>query len=382
MNISWFMSYPLLPVYLNSSLGLSFATAGLILAAVTLIGRLLPVAGGYLSDRTSQVHCLFIGIALRAAGYAGLALVHSVHELIIPLALNSLGLVLFDPSIRALISQLPKNERAEGFTTLNMCLNGGVIAGPLLGTLLIGFDARYPFFVSGLLLAALALSGAFVWKGLRALGQIKSTHRGLGSLVEPLRDPLFCRFALSIIVVGMLLCQIQYMLPLYGYLLASSLKSMSSVYIVNGVIGIASMLLLKNAIGKYPPLSLLALGIAVVGLSLLLVPLIASRYWLLMCVAVFTIGETLVLPLQEIQTSHIAPRAQLAQYFGVSEMCWGLGATLATAAGPKLAELGTLSSAPWLALSITAALLSTLYLYWYRTEVLHRDQLINSEVNP
>jgi MFS family permease len=382
MNVSWFMSYPILPIYLNVELGLSFAAVGGILATVSLTGRVLPVFGGYIADRTSQVHCLVIGIVLRAVGYAGLAFVHDVYDLVLPLALNSLGLALFDPSIRALISQLPEQDRVEGFARLNLFLNAGVIAGPLVGALLTGVDARYPFFVAGVSLGALALSGGFVWRSLRALGQIKHSHWGFWSFIEPLRNPAFRRFVFSIILAAALLCQIQYMLPLYGYLLAASFKSMnmSSVYIVNGATGLGVMLLLKKHIGKYPPLLLLALGIALVGISLMAIPLIASSYWLLLCIVVFTVGETLVLPLQEIQTSRLAPRAQLGQYFGLSEMCWGLGATAATAAGPKLAEIGMRSSPPWLALGLIAAFLSALYVSWYRADTKHHVESSTSEV--
>lgn len=98
-----------------------------------------------------------------------------------------------------------------------------------------------------------------------------------------------------------------------------------------------------------------------------MIPLIAASWWVLFCICVFTVGETLVLPTHEIVTSKLATEDKLGQYFGTLEMCSGLGMTAATAIGPRLAEIGSVSPIPWLAFGVCALILISFYFYSYRT---------------
>src|SRR5262249_23263328 len=150
-------------------------------------------------------------------------------------------------------------------------------------------------------------------------------------------------------------------LPIYSYLLSNSLKSMSSVYMVNGAVGLVAMLILKKQIRDRSPYLLSAIGVLSIGAGLASIPLVQSSWWVLLCIAVFTVGETLVLPTHEIVTSRLAAKDRLGQYFGTLEMCGGLGMTLATAIGPRLAEIGSTSPAPWLAFGSCAMLLAAFY---------------------
>ena len=61
------------------------------------------------------------------------------------------------------------------------------------------------------------------------------------------------------------------------------------------------------------------------GISFLLIPLFQHPYWLFICVILFTIGETLVLPNADIAIANYSNESYTATYFGFYQLSLAFG---------------------------------------------------------
>ncbi|TKI78952.1 MFS transporter, partial [Bacillus cereus] len=68
------------------------------------------------------------------------------------------------------------------------------------------------------------------------------------------------------------------------------------VITINAITGVIFMVLFRKLFHKYNTLSIIKYGVLLMSISFLLIPLFQHPYWLFICVILFTIGETLVLP--------------------------------------------------------------------------------------
>ncbi|MEH7030057.1 MFS transporter, partial [Bacillus wiedmannii] len=68
------------------------------------------------------------------------------------------------------------------------------------------------------------------------------------------------------------------------------------IFIINGVSGLLLMFFLRKLFINQDPMILVKLGVLIMGVAIGMIPLVPSIYWMLFCVFLYTLGETLTLP--------------------------------------------------------------------------------------
>src|SRR5262245_24506011 len=124
-------------IYLHNVRGISLGTAGLVLgtnAAVSLIAG--PVTGS-LVDRVGGRRMLTVALVFLAAGYGGLALVHTAWQGFATAVLMGIGNGAFWPAQSTLIAGLtPIERRTSAFAMQRVVMNLGIGLGALTGGLI------------------------------------------------------------------------------------------------------------------------------------------------------------------------------------------------------------------------------------------------------
>ncbi|MBE0343250.1 MFS transporter, partial [Paenibacillus sp. 28ISP30-2] len=128
------MSIPFLSIYLTTRLGVSPFHTGVIVSVSSLVGIFASFYGGYISDRIGRRKVMLVSIASWALVFVAFALAEAAWAFFVINALNGLCRSLFEPTSRALLSDVtPKEKRLLIYNMRYAAINVGVVAGPLLG---------------------------------------------------------------------------------------------------------------------------------------------------------------------------------------------------------------------------------------------------------
>jgi EmrB/QacA subfamily drug resistance transporter len=151
--------------------------------AYLLVLSSLILAGGSLGDRLGRVRVFGTGVALFAGASAWCGFAPNVHQLIAARALQGLGAALLVPGSLAIIAAaFPEKERGKAIGTWSALTSLSILAGPLLGGVLVqSISWRAVFFIN------LPIAAAVLWMAWRRLPPMPGHDGGavdwLGSTV-------------------------------------------------------------------------------------------------------------------------------------------------------------------------------------------------------
>jgi len=151
--------------------------------AYLLVLSALILAGGSLGDRLGRVRVFGAGIALFAAASAWCGFAPNVGQLIAARALQGLGAAMLVPGSLAIIAAaFPEKERGRAIGTWSALTSLSILAGPLLGGVLVqGISWRAVFFIN-LPIAAVVLW--MIWRRLPKMeGRAGESIDWLGSAI-------------------------------------------------------------------------------------------------------------------------------------------------------------------------------------------------------
>lgn len=351
LNTGSYMIVPFLALYLSQTLHFTPWQTGTVLTANLLCTRVLPLLSGLLGDRTGHSTLLALGVTVRGLGTLGFALFDTFPALLISAVVLGMGSALHGPSINAILAAQPEAVRVRAFTFYNQAINLGVVAGPALGTLLLTRDPTWPFALGSALLIAL---GVGLWTRRGHYTTALTSPPPLASLGKVLQDRAFLMFGGVMVVFFLLLTQLSVALPRRAFVVGGSEVAAGWAFLTNGIAGIVLMFALRRFFERRAPLELVRAGLLLIGLGLALVPVAPGVTWLLLCVAIYTLGETLALPGSQLQVAQAAPPTQSGVYFGAFQVFWAIGGTLGNYAGTRLDVAGAVW--PWLGFGLLAVL--------------------------
>jgi DHA1 family multidrug resistance protein-like MFS transporter len=148
----------LLPLLVTSHLHLSAATAGAALFAVGLLGGVLLVPGGSLSDRWGRRPTMIAGCLLSASGFVVYSIAGGIAAVLVGAVLRAVGMSLVWPAATAWISEaMPRRRHALMMGVFGEFENAGATAGPVLGGIawsIAGIPAAFLTYAAAALLAA------------------------------------------------------------------------------------------------------------------------------------------------------------------------------------------------------------------------------------
>lgn len=339
MNVGSFAVVPFLAVYLTHTLHLSAWQVGSVLTVQLLCARLLPLATGMVGDRLSHSRNLVTGVLLRGLGFVGLAQSGWFGWVFAASALVGIGSAWYDPSVSAVFAGQPERQRKRTFTLYNQALNAGAVLGPLAGAALIAVDPTLPFYWGGVVFFVMA---ALLWYYRRHYRTVRTEKRVRDSMSRLWADRRFVRFTCIMVLFWAVYTQLSVSFPLEMMRISGEERWVSALFVVNGTSGVALMFLLRRFIERRPPLQVVRTGLWWLGLSFCLVPLVpgAPLVWLLFCMLLFTLGETMVLPGSDLAIAECTEGEDAGAYFGMYKLSWAAGGTVGNYAGAWLMNQG------------------------------------------
>jgi MFS family permease len=336
LNFAGFAVFSFLAVYLSNSIGLTPWETGTVLSLLTLSSRALPLFTGIMGDQLGYKRMMGIGLFLRGIGFVVLAYAPSFLEVSVAILLIGIGAACYEPAALAFFSQEENpSVRKKSFIYLNLALNGGAIAGPLLGGFLVITDPSLPFLLSASIFFVL-----FIVQSIYLPKHTKARGSGKGAIFSGIRHILnnkrFLFFCFSMVFFWFMYAQLTVALPLHMFALSNKEHLVSLVITVNALSGLIFMAAFNRIYMKTSALFLSSIGTLIMALSFLCIGFFPNPIWLIVCIVGFTVGETLVLPSADISVSDFADESYSGAYYGFSDLSFAVGATLGNFSGAFL----------------------------------------------
>jgi multidrug resistance protein len=191
--------FPVLP-FLTRELGISDASAGLLLSALPLASFVASPAWGRFSSRRGRKPALVVGLAGYALGFALFGLGNTFGELLAARVLGGLLSAAAMPALFAYVADVTSAEkRSAAMGLLGAGIGLGVTFGPLLGLLTWQwYGLRAPYFVSaGIGLANALLVAALLPESTSAEARAAPSQSPWAELALPLAPYLAANFLTS-----------------------------------------------------------------------------------------------------------------------------------------------------------------------------------------
>jgi MFS family permease len=162
------------------------------------------------------------------------------------------------------------------------------------------------------------------------------------------KNKTYMLYCFAMIFFWFMFAQLTVSIPLHMYHLTQSERFVTFALTMNAITGFFCMILFRRLFIQINTFKLLKIGIILMALSLLMVSIYSSPYWLLACIVLFTLGETFVLPASDIAISEFSQEAFQGSYFGFFEISFAIGATLGNYAGSYLTNHDSNHTTLWI----------------------------------
>lgn len=267
VNIGFYLLIPYLATHLTENLGMSAAVVGIVLGVRNLSQQGLFIIGGSASDRLGARGVIIAGCALRTVGFGLFALGDGLAVLLAASVLSGLAGALFNPAVRAYLSQEAGERKAEAFALFNVFATTGALIGPLLGSALLLVDFRTSALTAAGIFAVLTVAQALVLPA----RQVEPSGGGvLGDWREVLGNRAFLAFALAMVGMFTLENQLYLLLPAGAREATGWDGAAGLVFLVGTLANLALQLRITKALkSRGDRARWIGVGLAVTGLAFL-----------------------------------------------------------------------------------------------------------------
>ncbi|SCM53300.1 Predicted arabinose efflux permease, MFS family [Hafnia alvei] len=372
LTIGRAITLPFITIYMTEHFHLEPESVGLVLGVSLALGIVASFYGGYLVDKFDKHRLMIISIALFALTFCIMPWLNDVLWMVPVLALLHAAYSIFSIAIKACFAEwLPVSERIRGFSMNYTLVNVGWAVGPALGVFAASFYPMLPFFLSGLLAF---LVGLTLWLRLDGYGlpptnggavftEQRLSFRATFKVLSHDRRLIFFTLGstMGAVVAGQFTGYLsQYLITVSNAQFAYQV--IGSVMTVNATVVIGLQYLLSRKMNKENLLRWLMFGTLFFCLGLIGFAL-AERsipIWMV-AMAIFTLGEVIVIPVEYLFIDFIAPPHLKGSYYGVQNL-----GNLGGAVNPILCGF-LLSFAPPTMLFYVLAVISLfgLAFFWY-----------------
>ncbi|CAI1562252.1 MFS transporter [Serratia proteamaculans] len=365
------VTLPFITIYLTGHFHLLPKSVGIILGISLAIGIFASLYGGYLVDKFNKNMLILMAILLFALSFFAIPWIPRPGGIIVVLAVLHTAYSVLGITIKACFADwLPVAQRIKAFSMNYTLVNVGWAVGSSLGVMVAGLNPLLPFYLSGglALLTVSALSFA-----LRRQGAAPSAATDVAPIAPPdfrqtltiLRsDRRLIYFTLGSTLGAVVFGQFTGYLSQYLILVSNAefaYQVIGAVMIVNACIVIALQYLLSRGMRQENMLRWLVLGTLFFILGLIGFSLAGQSLWLwIAAMAIFTLGEIIVIPVEYMFIDFIAPQHLKGSYYGVQNL-----SALGGAINPVLCGFILSYAAPHMMflMLIAAALFSLLFFF-------------------
>lgn len=346
----FFMVIPLISIHYVEQLGWATASIGIVLGVRQLFQQGFTVVGGMLADRFGARLLILAGLVVRFIGFAAMAWADSFVLLLLSAIFAALGGALFDsPSSASIAALTTPEDRSRYFSILGVVRNLGMAIGPLVGTWLLDFDFGVVAISAASCYLVAWVFTYFVFPNVAVATNQEHMTYGIGLA---LRDRRFMFYNALLLGYWFLWTQITLAIPLKATEIAADNNAVSWVYGVNSAMSIVLQYPVMRFMEKrFAPAATLVLGIAVMTAGLGLVAVANTIGFMLLCVALYSLGGLLASPSQQTVAAELANATALGSYFGVAGLAIAFGGGMGSFSGGTLYGLGQSwnhPEAPWL----------------------------------
>lgn len=331
-SIGFSISMPYLSLYLNNIQGIPMTAVGSILMISLVIGALIGLYGGELSDRLGRKWVMVRSLFLRCLIFIlfGLAIRYhgSILIIIILMIMNaSLG-SFFMPASQAYVADLTTEEkRISAYGLIRIGGNLGWALGPAIGGLLATLDYSYLFFVTGLCMFGASLFMLrFSRESLKLSDRNGESRTTLADIISVVRDQKFLTFTLICLSIFIVWGQLVSPISVYTVNRVGITKSQLGIlFSINGLLVVIFQYFITHLIPAKKELSALTIGALVYGLGYLFIGLSTGFGMLIAAMVIITIAEMIVTPAGHSYASILADQAHRGRYLGFFNLSQSFG---------------------------------------------------------
>jgi MFS family permease len=336
------LAFPYEAIYLRSVLGASMTTIGVVFGLVPLAVMPVQFWGGQLTDKFGRRFIIMLSVLVGVVWFVGFAFITQIWQVAALVAFESaLGWPLFQTASNAMIADLlPPERRQQGFGITRVAMNLGVVVGPAVAGLALGFGATFrELFLSAAAGCAFMVVLMAIWiresRPASALLPVRHTDReGRSGYRLVLNDRVFLIFCLVAVLPVFCIGNFGSVYAVFvtdflglpyrewGYLLA-----------LNAAIVAVVQYPLVSALRRRNRMSLLAVSSALLAIGIGGSAFAGPLWSLVFLIAVMSVGETLLSPVASAEVADLAPEAVRGRYMGVWTVVWNGGAALGPAFG-------------------------------------------------
>lgn len=371
MNVLFWMFFPFMAIYFSDSFGKGMA--GLLLVLSQVIAVIANLVGGYCADQYGRKRMMFVSALGQGITFIIFALANSpwfTSPMLTFISFSILGVFgsLYWPASHAMVADVvEEKDRNTVFAVFYTALNISVVAGPILGGIFF-FQHRFEL----LILAALvsfgvsALIGIFIRETAPDKMQKKlvseSSTKWTSFIWDQLRDykiivqdKVFLLFILAGILVAQTFMQLDLLIAVYlsesvpeqpvlsifkFNITADGNRIFSWLISENGLLVALLTVYMTSKMSRYKERNVFIASCLIYALSMVMFGHTNHVWILAIAMFVFTLGELMVVGIQEGFVSRLAPEHMRGQYFAAGSLRFTIGRTLAPAAIPLTALIG------------------------------------------
>ncbi|PEK99906.1 MFS transporter [Bacillus sp. AFS017336] len=386
-GLFFWMYLPFLAIYFAEELGK--VTSGILLMCSQAVGVFANLIGGYLADTYGRKKMMVISAFIQAGGMILLTIANSPiltspWLTFVGFAIISVTGMLYNPASSAMVADTveDKDERNLVFAVFYTMININVVIGPIIGGILF-FKARFLLFATSsfIFLIVSIMIALLIKESLPdSIKQEKeaSISKVFIQQVKNYRiiftDKVFFLFVAAGILISQTFTQLDLLLAVFikekipvqtlisfgDFTLKTKSETLFSWTIAeNGLIVALLTVLITKFANKFNERFLFFASSVCYAFSMLLFGFTLSAYVIFIAMAIFTLGEILVVGNQNSFIAKIAPESQRGQYFAASGLRWSLGRTIA----PLTIPLAGIIGYKWTFILIAFLALCGAYLY-------------------
>lgn len=356
--VGFFCVFPLISLHFVDQMGWAAAAVGLALGLRQLMQQGLGLVGGSLADRFGAKPLIVLGMLLRAAGFAVMAVAQHTGVLVFSCLLSGLGGMLFDPPRSAMVIKLTRpDERSRFYSLLMMQDSAAAMGGALVGTWLLAFDFFWVAMGGCAVFVLAALANALLLPAYR----VASTRTPpLAAMRTVLSDKAFLAFVFTLSGYYALGVQIMLLMPVTIKQLAGTPQAVSWMYALDAALSLTLLYPLARWGERHLRLETRVLaGVLTMAVSMAAMAWVHSVHAAFVILSIFFIGALIAEPAREALLARFAQPQARASYMGMGRIGLAIGGLLGYTGGGWLldyARAHNLPVLPWLVLATVGGL--------------------------
>lgn len=328
---------PFLTIYLTER-GFSAAATGLAVGCYGAGNLFASVLGGYLADKIGRRGTIVLSMFSGAAAMLLLSQARSLAALSLLTLLAGLTGELYRPASSALLADLVTgtSQRVTAFSAYRLFFNAGWAFGPATAGLLAGHGYFWLFWGDA---ATSVLFGIIALIALPRGQPVASRQAGWPEALRAIgRDRSFQQVLVSSLLVALVFLQMASTFGLCVTRAGFSAATYGAILSINGAMVVLFELSLTTVTRRFPTRRVMAAGYLLIGAGFTLNAFVHTVPGFALCVATFTLGEMIAIPVQAAYVADLCPATMRGRYMGVYGLTWAIGMTLAPLVGMRLFE--------------------------------------------